>query len=239
MSVSIVDKLSAYHSLAEAIFQSGFFKHIGGAQAILTILLMAEELKIGPMEALMGGINVISGKAEVSPRLMNKLIRQAGHKILTVEHNNVSCLLKGVRADNGQEEIAAFTIDDAKRAGIYRMGGPWEKYPMDMLFARCISRLARRLFPDVISTAYVQGELDEEDSKDEIPEEEQKPAPALIGEEEYKKIEDLLKEEDAAYKNRLLEYFKVQDFKKLPKESLDKCLNAINKRISKKNEEGK
>ena len=31
-----------------------------------------------------------------------------------------------------------------------------------MLFARCLSRLARRLFADVISTAYIEGELGDE-----------------------------------------------------------------------------
>lgn len=41
-------------------------------------------------------------------------------------------------------------------------GGVWAKYPEDMIYARALSRLARRLFADVIGTAYVEGEIREE-----------------------------------------------------------------------------
>ncbi len=60
---------------------------------------------------------------------------------------------------------ASFSLDDARRAGLVRSGGGWEKYASDMLFARCISRLARRLFADVISTAYVEGEIDRSEAE--------------------------------------------------------------------------
>ena len=36
-----------------------------------------------------------------------------------------------------------------------------------MLFARCISKLAKRLFPDVISGSYVEGEIEDVKVKDE------------------------------------------------------------------------
>ena len=38
--------------------------------------------------------------------------------------------------------------------------GGWKRTPEDMLYARCISRLARQLFSDCIGIGYIEGEID-------------------------------------------------------------------------------
>jgi hypothetical protein len=163
------DEFKTLTQIAQHASKSKFFDKLGGFEGCLCITLMAKELGISPMSALSGGIRYILGNVEISPRLMNSMIRKAGHKIEIVESTNFKCVLKGTRNDTKESYSCTYTIEDAKQAGLIKSGSGWEKYPTDMLFARCISRLARRLFPDVIGTAYVEGELsDPKRSKEEI-----------------------------------------------------------------------
>ena len=89
---------------------------------------------------------------------MNYLIRAAGHSISKDPKSDKNCcILHGKRKDNGDVWTSMFSIDDAKKAGIYK--NTWEKYGEDMIFARALSRLARQLFPDVLKGAYTEGEV--------------------------------------------------------------------------------
>ena len=146
--------------IARNAASSGLYAGVGSEPKIFMVLLAARELGIPPMTALNGGIWNIQGKIEISARLMNSMIRKSGHSI-TIKHCDATkCILEGKRADNGDIMTVQFSEEDAKRAGL--MGRTnWKSYAEDMLYARAMSRLARRLFPDVIGTAYVEGEIRE------------------------------------------------------------------------------
>lgn len=156
-----LEQIQALEKIAKHAFSSKLLDKMGGEAGIFCIAMFAQELGLPPMTCLFGGMNVIQGKVELSPRMMNSMIRKAGHKIEIVEATDQICILKGVRHDTREENVCSFSIDEARRAGLVRSGGPWEKFPSDMLFARCLSRLARRLFSDIVSTAYVEGEMED------------------------------------------------------------------------------
>lgn len=154
------NELNKLQLVAKNAQQSGLYQSVGGEAKIFMILLAARELNIPPMQALNGGIWNIQGKIEISARLMNSMIRRAGHSITIEESNNKVCRLKGKRSDNGDCFYSQFTIEDAQNAGLANKD-VWKKYTEDMLYNRAMSRLARRLFPDVIGNAYVEGEIRE------------------------------------------------------------------------------
>lgn len=183
-------EMAAYQTMAAKASASQFFTKLGGEGGLLSIMLLARELGIAPMEAIFGGMNCIQGKVEISPRLMNKMIRQAGHMVEIVECTDMSCTLKGIRTDTNESYIMTYTLEDAKKARLIRPDSGWEKYPSDMLFARCISRLARRLFADIISTAYVEGELREEKNMPKLASNETV-IDAEIAQEDNKELEEL------------------------------------------------
>jgi len=144
---------------------SGLYAGVGSEQKILMVLLAAQELGIKPMTALNGGLWNIQGKIEISARLMNAMVRKAGHSICVKHCDATKCILEGKRSDNGDTFTSQFTIEDAQRAGLASRA-VWKSYAEDMLYSRAMSRLARRLFPDIIGTAYVEGEI--RDAKCEI-----------------------------------------------------------------------
>lgn len=157
------DEILSLQNIAKHAENSKFFHSLGGQAGIFSLLLYAKEMGLPLMHCLFGGMRTIQGKIEISPQLMNGMIRKAGHK-LEIKISDEKCEIKGIRKDTGEECIASFSIEDAKRAKIYTESGAWGKYPSDMCFARAMSRLARRLFPDIIGTSYITDEI--EDNKE-------------------------------------------------------------------------
>ena len=137
---------------------SGLYTAVGSEQKIFMIFLAARELGIPFIMALNGGLWNIKGRIEISARLMSGMIRRTGHSIIVIHSDAEKCVLEGVRKDNGDTFRASFTKEDATKAGLWGSGA-WKSYPEDMLYNRAMSRLARRLFADVIGTAYVEGEI--------------------------------------------------------------------------------
>ena len=155
------EELEVLKVLASTAQGSKFFLSLGGLDGVMAIMLYARELGCPPMTAISGGFHNIQGKIEMSARMMNIRIRQSGHILKIEESTHEKCTIFGKRKDSGEEHRVTFTIEMAQRMGLVKDGGAWIKTPDDMLFARAMSRLARRLFPDIIGTAYAEGEIQE------------------------------------------------------------------------------
>lgn len=165
VAVRADNEFGSLQIIAKNAAESGLYGAVGGEPKIFMILLAARELNVPPCQALNGGIWNIQGKIEISARLMNAMIRKAGHSITITHCDETKCVMQGKRSDSGDTFTSQFTMEDAKRAGIANRTN-WKAYAEDMLYARAMSRLARRLFPDVIGTAYVEGEI--RDAKCEV-----------------------------------------------------------------------
>lgn len=236
-------------TMAKNAVQSKFFDKLGNEAGILSIMLYARELGLPPMQCVMGGMWNIQGKIEISARMMNLMIRKAGHKIEIIKANNEQCILKGVRNDTGETHTESLSVKEAKDLGMYKKG-VWETFTSDMLFARVISRLARRLFADVIGTAYVEGELtdlkpskyDSSASKEVIEVQEaevdtnslstgsklvDEPKGPLMGISEDIKLNDLIGD-DLEYKQRIFAFYKVKNFTEIEMKHFDVILAKVN-----------
>lgn len=154
-------EMMVFQTMAKHAVTSKMYKGIGDEAGLMAIMLSARELGIPPMAALNGGLNIISGKVEISARMMSSLIRKAGHSIQIKASTNNECTLVGQRGDNKDSMTCSFSMEDARMAGLVKEGGGWKKFPADMLYARCLSRLSRRLFADVIGVGYIEGEIKE------------------------------------------------------------------------------
>ena len=141
------------------LLQTKHYQALGEA-GIFAIIQKAKSLKVNVMDALSGGLYFTNGKVGMSAEMMNTLIRSHGHSIVKdPKSNDTVCILHGKRQDNGDTWTESFSIQDAKRAGIYNEKTPWGKYPRNMCFNRALSNLARQLFPDVIKGCYEIDEL--------------------------------------------------------------------------------
>jgi hypothetical protein len=157
-------EVNALQKIASNANASGLYNAVGGEAKIFMILMSAKELGIPPMQALNGGIWNIQGKVELSARMVNAMLRKAGIKITIKRLDGKGCILHGTRPDTGDECTVSFLEEEAKLAGV--LGRPvWKSHPEDMYFARAMSKLGRRLGPDILGTAYVEGEIAEENER--------------------------------------------------------------------------
>ena len=168
-------EITAIEVMAKQAVESKFIEKLGGFAGAFSIAMYARELNVPIMSALFGGFSNIMGKITIAPQLMNAMIRRAGHK-LKIDSNDQRAIIVGTRKDTHETCEVSFSVEDARKAGLIKPNGGWEKYPSDMCFARALSRLARRLFPDVIGMAYVEGELEDAEVEEvkEVPEMEKK-----------------------------------------------------------------
>lgn len=178
-----VQEMEMLMKYCEIMAQAPAYSAMGGMPGVFAVVMSARELGIPPMAALNGGMYLIpptvgkDGQQKGQPtimmaaRTMNSMIRKAGHKIEEVENFPDRVTLRGTRKDTGETISVTMTMEMAKRAGLShdmygkpKTWGAWFKTPDDMLWKTCISKLARRLFADVIGNAYEPSEFEEKEN---------------------------------------------------------------------------
>jgi hypothetical protein len=144
--------------------------HLRGKPAdVLITILTGRELGLSPMQSIRG-MYVVSGKAATSADLMVALTvsRPQCKYFRLVETNGQSATYETLREGMEKPVSLTFTLKQAQAAGL--MGNAtWQKYPDAMLRARCSSALVRAVYPDLLAGVY---------DKDELPQQEERPAPA-------------------------------------------------------------
>ena len=129
----------------------------GNRTAILACVLTGRERGVPMMEATQA-IYMVDGRPCPSAKLMNALVRRAGHSIQG-EVDSEKATVRDRRADNGDQDEATLTIEMARRVGLLKRPS-WQRYPEAMLWARAVSWLCRRLFADAIGAlAYTPDEV--------------------------------------------------------------------------------
>lgn len=153
----------ACFTLAERICRSALLPaaYRGKPVDAAIAMLYGAEVGLPPMTALQR-IVVINGRPTLDAQGLTSLIRRAGHSIVG-DVSPTAATIKGKRGDTGDEMTVTWTIEDAQRAGLIRGSDtPWHKFPSDMLWARAVSQLGRRLFSDVLlGLSYVPEEMEE------------------------------------------------------------------------------
>ena len=112
---------------------------------ILAVALTGRELGIPFMESTRM-IHIIQGTPALAAELKVKLARREGHDIRIVGESDGTCAVWCVTHESDQ---GIFTLEMAKKAGLVKAGGGYDKFLPDMLWARAVTRLIRRHCPEV------------------------------------------------------------------------------------------
>jgi len=165
----ILQDVETMQKMCSTLMKTKHYQRMG-EEGVFAVIQKAKSIGMHPLEALNGGLYIVSGKVGMSAESMAALIRMKGHSVVQDERSNDKvCILKGKRADNGDTWRVSFGIEDARRAGLLK-NPSYEKYPSIMLYNRAMSILARQLFPDVIKGAgYTMDELKEISESKQIP----------------------------------------------------------------------
>lgn len=140
---SVDDTLKLGKTLAE----SGMFKDVKTAQQAFVKVLAGRELGIGAVEA-MRGIDIIEGKLAPNAGLQASLIKRSGRYNYRIKEQTATRCVIDFFEDGQPVGASTYTIEEAKTAGLAEKTN-WKRHPSDMLFARALTRGARRFCPDI------------------------------------------------------------------------------------------
>lgn len=139
---------------AAAFYQSGMFTDIKSHSQALVKVMAGQEMGIPPF-ASMTGIHMIDGKPVpganlIATRIANHPAYNYRVLICTKETCEIDFFESKDNAINQETWVgkSSFTIQEAQEAGLLGKNN-WKKYPSDMLFARAISRGAKRYAPGI------------------------------------------------------------------------------------------
>lgn len=148
-------------ALGKVLAGSGYFKDAVRQSQAIAKVLAGREIGIPPVAAVRS-IHIVEGKVELSATLIAALIRRHAHYDYRVLAMSDEAVEVEIVRDGAPVGRSRFTLEDARRAGLVKERGAWQKYPRNMLFARAISNAARWFAPDVFSgEVYAEGEIGE------------------------------------------------------------------------------
>lgn len=146
----------------------------GKPQDIAVIMVMAHELNVPQMQALMQ-ISVIQGKPCVSPQMMTALVRSklpgAVIKIkeLKDDHGEPVCRCTVARSKEDDENGLSFTsewgMNKARALGLAGKDN-YKKQAETMLRWRAIGEACRTMFADIVLGVYVESEMQDFDGNE-------------------------------------------------------------------------
>lgn len=130
----------------------------GRPESVALVMLQALELQIPPITAL-HEIYVTNGVPTVKPKIYQALILRSGVlKDFEIDETDTYCEIYASRNDSSLSFRTRYTLEDAKQAGLLDKQN-WRQMPKIMLYWRCLAKIARVVFPDVIGGLYTIEEI--------------------------------------------------------------------------------
>lgn len=135
-------------------------RSVATPEAAFAIIATGRELGLTAMQSLRS-IHVIEGKPTLSADLIAALVKQRADVCLffrLVESTDHVATYDTQRRGEPSPTRMSFSMTDANRAGVTGKDN-WRKYPAAMLRARCITALARAVYPDLAMGLYDPDEV--------------------------------------------------------------------------------
>lgn len=153
-ALQIVD-LSSSMEFARLALKSGLIpSSFKSAEAVMIAVQQGAELGLKPMASL-NVICVINGRPSLWGKgipaiCMNSKLVESWSEWEEGEGENLKVFCKSKRKGLEGERVSSFSVQDAKRAGLWTKPGPWQQYPRDQLAYKARARCLGILYSDVL-----------------------------------------------------------------------------------------
>lgn len=157
--ITLYKNFDDMRAAANALMRSGYFADVKSETQALVKVMAGMELGLPPF-ASMSGIHIIQGKPTLGANVIATLVKNDPRYNYKVKQADATACVLEWFEDGKKVGEAGFTIQEAQAAGLTGKG-TWKAYPSDMLFARAISRGARRFAPGIFggSPVYTPEEM--------------------------------------------------------------------------------
>ena len=156
MALPSAQEFNAAMAIANQIAKTTFVpeSYRGRPDDVLAAILFGREIGLGPMTA-MRDIHMIDGRPALAAHRQLAQLRKGGVVILESEATDERGYIRAQRRDTNEIMAVEFTYEEAekiRRKGKALVDGDnWRNYRKDMLWARTVGRLTRRLGPDLLN----------------------------------------------------------------------------------------
>jgi hypothetical protein len=165
-----------------AVMKSGLNpRSLDSQEKVFIAVQMGMELGLPPMAALQN-IAVINGRPSLWGDAVQGICESTGlveeykdETFGTIGGDDRGVRVTVTRKGRANPIVRAFTVGDAKRAGLWGKAGPWTQYPERMLLMRARTYAFRDAFPDAL-----RGLLTQDEARDLPPEKNVTPTLAEI-----------------------------------------------------------
>jgi hypothetical protein len=157
--------------LATGISKSGLApKDMSTPEKVMVAIMTGLEIGLPPMFAIQK-IAVINGRPSLWGDAIPALLWAKGFKIREWMSGDgeIRCAFCEITRPDGTKIERAFSVSDAKTAGLWGKQGPWKQYPDRMQAMRARGFASRDGAADVLGGMYLREELDEPDMRDITP----------------------------------------------------------------------
>ncbi len=149
--------------IAQQLHQSKLFAAYGTPAAVLSTILAGREMGFATMASLRA-FHIIEGKPSMSAGAIHSLVLRSGKAkyFRCTERTATRATFETQRGDDPPFTMS-YTIEEAQTAWTKDQkawgNSGWGRNPADMLVARCTSKLARLVYPDVVMGLYAPEEM--------------------------------------------------------------------------------
>lgn len=151
--LAVYEQFDTLQRVSMALYKSGYFKDATSEAQVIVKVLAGAELGLPPF-ASVAGIHIVQGRPVLGANVIATLVKNDPRYDYRVKQaDDAACILTWYENGHPVGE-AGYTMKEAAAAGLTGKDN-WKKYPSDMLFARAISRGARRYAPGIFGGAPV------------------------------------------------------------------------------------
>jgi hypothetical protein len=151
--------------IATAVVKAGMApKDMNTPEKCLVAVMQGAEVGLTPMQSIQR-IAVINGRPTIWGDAAIGLVRASGlceyvKERIAGDGDKMVATCEAKRKGDPETIIGTFSVDDAKKAGLWGKAGPWQSYPRRMLQQRARGFALRDGFADVLGGMYLQEELE-------------------------------------------------------------------------------
>lgn len=141
------DSINELNRWGEFALQAGLIPQGTTLPQAMALIQCGKEIGLQPLQSLRS-MAFVKGRLTMSVQLQLALAKQRGVKIAEmVEEENV-CAITLER--NGEKITCMYTLEDAKKAGLVKQDGNYDKYLKQMLRWRATGDCLRMIAPDLV-----------------------------------------------------------------------------------------
>lgn len=175
----ITDPIQAIQVMGEMIWGSGMFGCVKPEQGMVLAMTCLAEGK-APLE-LAKTYHIIEGKLSMRADAMLGRYLTTGGKVKWLVRSDTE--VRAIWSKDGNDVEISATLDEFKNNGVAigangKLKANWQKFPRQMLTARCVSEGVRLLAPQIVSGIYTPEEV--QDFSSASAPVQHKPAPVLV-----------------------------------------------------------